>query len=134
MKIIRIEEIPDLIKEIGWKREYLNRAIAAKARKRTERTIAAAEREIECFKAYINDLEHKLAMYEAENAEAVEMANAGGKVILAYHWNDDYGMKDSAVRRKSYPTIEDAEKKAEKLVKGNGGYVSVWIEIRGEDE
>lgn len=60
--------------------------------------------------------------------------NDNEEIILAYHWNDEYGFKNSGVERTLYNTVAEAEHRYHALKNGNGGYVTAWFEIRKRGE
>ena len=77
----------------------------------------------------INGLSFDVAYKEAE-----ELVAAGGEIIVAYVWLDDYGRRDSEVQRSVWNSLEEAEEYYYKIKKGNGGYIKAWIEVREAGE
>jgi uncharacterized small protein (DUF1192 family) len=74
--------------------------------------------------------EAKLAEYEAEAEEAKKLVAAGGEIVLARVWLDDYGRRDSGVNRSVWNSLEEAEEAYREIKEGNGGYIEAWIEVR----
>ena len=60
--------------------------------------------------------------------------NENEEVIFAYWWNDGYGAKSTKTFRIPYDTIEAAKNKYEEMKRGNGGYITAWLEVREHGE
>ncbi len=134
MKKINLDEIYYLRGEVARAGEWLAEAEAAKARKRSESGLAKAEREIESIKRWKERDEARLAKAEAEAEEAKKLAAAGGEIVLARVWLDEYGREDSEVNRSLWKSLEEAEAVYSEAKAGNGGYIKAWIEVRAAGE
>ena len=60
--------------------------------------------------------------------------NENEEIVFAYHWNNDYGMRNGEIKRIPYNAIEEAENKYKEMKRGNGGYVTGWFEVRERGE
>lgn len=134
MKKIHLERIGNLRSDVAHKEAELKKALEAKARKRSQVALEEADREIARIKKWKAYAEETLAKYEAEAKEAMELAAAGGEIVVAYVWLDDYGRRDSEVQRSVWKSLEEAEEYYYKIKKGNGGYIGAWIEVREAGE
>ena len=134
MKKIELDKINYLRSEVAYSKKELEKAIEAKARKRSESGLKKADEEIARIEKWNARNEARLAEYEAEAEEAKKLAVAGGEIVLAYVWLDDYGRTDSEVNRSRWDSLEEAEEAYRKIKDGNGGYVKAWIEVREAGE
>ena len=134
MKKIELDKINYLRSEVAYSRAELEKAIAAKARKRSESGLKKADEEIARIEKWKARDEAKLAEYVAEAEEAKKLAAAGGEIVLARVWLDDYGRRDSEVNRSVWNSLREAEEAYHKIKKGNGGYIEAWIEVREAGE
>ena len=134
MKKIELDRINYLRSEVAYSKKELEKAIEAKARKRSESGLKKADEEIARIEKWNARNEAKLAEYEAEAEEAKKLAAAGGEIVLARVWLDDYGRTDSEVNRSRWDLMEEAEEAYRKIKDGNGGYIKAWIEVREAGE
>ena len=134
MKKIELDNINYLRSEVAYSKEELAKAIEAKARKRSESGLKKADEEIARIEKWNARDEARLAKYEAEAEEAKKLAAAGGEIVLARVWLDDYGRRDSEVDRSVWNSLEEAEEVYREIKKGNGGYIEAWIEVREAGE
>jgi hypothetical protein len=134
MKKIELDNINYLRSEVAYSKKELEKAIEAKARKRSEAGLKKADEEIARSEKWNARNEAKLAEYEAEADEAKKLAAAGGEIVLARVWLDEYGRKDSEVNRSKWNSLEEAEEAYHKIKDGNGGYIEAWIEVRAAGE
>jgi hypothetical protein len=134
MKKIELDNINYLRSEVAYSEAELKKAIEAKARKRSEAGLKKADEEIARAEKWNARNEARLAEYEAEAEEAKKLAAAGGEIVLARVWLDDYGRTDSEVNRSRWDSLEEAEEAYRKIKDGNGGYVKAWIEVREAGE
>lgn len=134
MKKIELDKINYLRSRVAFSKEELEKAIEAKARKRSESGLKKADEEIARIEKWEAREEAELAKYEAEAEEAKKLAKAGGEIVLARVWLDDYGRRDSEVDRSVWHSLEEAEEVYREIKKGNGGYIEAWIEIREAGE
>lgn len=130
MKKIELDNINYLRSEVAYNEAELKKAIEAKARKRSESGLKKADEEIARIERWKARDEAKLATYEAEAEEAKKLAAAGGEIVLARVWLDDYGQTDSKVNRSKWDSLEEAEEAYHKIKDDNGGYIEAWIEVR----
>lgn len=130
MKKIELDNINYLRSEVAYNEAELKKAIEAKARKRSESGLKKADEEIARIEKWKARNEARLATYEAEAEEAKKLAAAGGEIVLARVWLDDYGQTDSKVNRSKWNSLEEAEEAYHKIKDGNGGYIEAWIEVR----
>lgn len=134
MKKIELDKINYLRSEVAYDEAELKKAFEAKARKRSESGLKKADEEIvrlEKMKAYD---EARLAEYEAEAEEAKKLAAAGGEIVLARVWLDEYGCREGGVNRSVWDSLEEAEEVYHKIKDDNGSYIEAWIEVRGAGE
>lgn len=131
---IRLDDIYRLKRAVAYSKAQLEKAIEAKARKRSESGLKKADEEIACFEEWNARNEAELAEYEAEAEEAKKLAEAGGEIVLAYVWLDEYGNRDGGVNRSKWDSMEEAEKAYHEIKDGNGGYIKAWIEVREAGE
>lgn len=134
MKKIELDNINYLRSRVAYSKEELEKAIEAKTRKRSESGLKKADEEIDRIEKWKAREEAELAKYEAEAEEAKKLAAAGGEIVLARLWLDDYGRSDSEVNRSKWDSLEEAEEAYRKIKEGNGGYIKAWIEIREAGE
>ena len=134
MKKIELDNINYLRSEVAYSEAELKKAIEAKTRKRSESGLKKADEEIARIEKWNARNEARLAEYEAKAEEAKKLAAAGGEIIVAYVWLDDYGRRDSEVQRSVWNSLEEAEEYYYKIKKGNGGYIEAWIEVREAGE
>ena len=134
MKKIELDNINYQRSEVAFSKEELEKAIEAKARKRSESGLKKADAEIARIENWKAREEAKLAEYEAEANEAKKLAAAGGEIVLARVWLDDYGRTDSKINRSVWNSMEEAEEAYREIKEGNGGYVKAWIEVREAGE
>ena len=134
MKKIELDKINYQRSSVAYSKEALERAIEAKARKRSESGLKKADEEIARIEKWIAREEAKLAEYEAEAEEAKKLVAAGGEIVLARLWLDDYGRRDGEVNRSKWNSLEEAEEAYHKIKDGNGGYIEAWIEVREAGE
>jgi len=134
MKKIELDNINYLRSEVAYNEAELKKAIEAKARKRSESGLKKADEEIARIEKWKAREEAKLAPYEAEAEEAKKLAAAGGEIVLAYVWLDDYGRTDSGINRSKWDSLEEAEEEYHKIKHGNGSYIKAWIEVRETGE
>lgn len=134
MKKIELDNINYLRSEVAYSKEELEKAIEAKARKRSEAGLKKADEEIARIEKWKARDEARLAKYEAEAEEAKKLAEAGGEIVLARVWLDDYGCRDGGVNRSAWNSLEEAEEAYREIKKGNGGYIEAWIEVREAGE
>ena len=134
MKKINLDKINYLRSEVAYSKKELEKTIEAKARKRSEAGLKKADEEIARAEKWNARNEAKLAEYEAEAEEAKKLAAAGGEILLARVWMDDYGRRDSKVNRSRWNSLEEAEEAYREIKEGNGGYVEAWIEVREAGE
>lgn len=134
MKKIELDKINYLRSRVAFSKEELEKAIEAKARKRSESGLKKADEEIARIKKWNAREEAELAKYEAEAEEAKKLVEAGGEIVLARVWLDDYGCRDSGVNRSVWHSLEEAEEVYREIKKGNGGYIEAWIEVREAGE
>lgn len=134
MKKIELDKINYLRSEVAYSKKELEKAIEAKARKRSESGLKKADEEIARIEKWNARNEARLAEYEAEAEEAKKLAAAGGEIVLAYVWLDDYGRTDSEVNRSRWDSLEEAEEVYREIKEGNGGYIKAWIEVREAGE
>ena len=134
MKKIDLDNINYLRSEVAYNKAELEKAIEAKARKRPESGLKKADEEIARIEKWKARDEVKLAEYEAEAEEAKKLAAAGGEIVLARVWLDDYGRTDSEVNRSRWDSLEEAEEACREIKKDNGGYIKAWIEVRETGE
>ena len=134
MKKIELDNINYLRSEVAYSKAELEKAIEAKARKRSEAGLKKADEEIARIEKWNVRNEARLAEYEAEAEEAKKLAAAGGEIVLARVWLDDYGRTDSEVNRSRWDSLEEAEEAYRKIKDGNGSYVKAWIEVREAGE
>ena len=134
MKKIELDKINYLRSEVAYSKAELEKAIEAKARKRSESGLKKADEEIARVEKWNARNEARLAEYEAEAEEAKKLVTAGGEIVLARVWLDDYGRTDSEVNRSRWDSLEEAEEAYRKIKDGNGGYVKAWIEVREAGE
>lgn len=134
MKKINLDKINYLRSEVAYDKTALEEAIEAKARKRSESGLKKADEEIARIKRWNARNKEELAKYEAEAEEAKKLAKAGGDIVLARVWLDDYGTREGEVNRSAYNSLEEAEEAYYKIKEGNGGYISAWIEVRKAGE
>ena len=134
MKKIELDRINYLRSEVAYSEAELKKAIEAKARKRSESGLKKADEEIAHIKEWKARNEARLATYEAEAEEAKKLVAAGGEIVLARVWLDDYGQTYSKVNRSKWDSLEEAEEEYNKIKHGNGGYIKVWIEVRETGE
>ena len=131
---IRLDDIYRLRARVAKSEAEIERAIEAKNRTRSEGGLKKAEAEIARLKVWKDRYEESLAEYEAEAEEAKKMAAAGGEVVLARVWVDDYGRRDGGVNRSLWKSVAEAEAVYNEIKDGNGGYVEAWIEVRKAGE
>lgn len=134
MKKIELSKIDYLNSRVAFSKEELEKAIEAKARKRSESGLKKADEEIDRIEKWKAREEAELAKYEAEAEEAKKLVAAGGEIVLARVWLDDYGRRDSEVDRSLWNSLEEAEEVYREIKKGNGGYIEMWIEVRKAGE
>ena len=134
MKKIELDNITYQRSEVAYREAELKKAIEAKARKRSESGLKKADEEIARIEKWKAREEAELAKYEAEAEEAKKLAKAGGEIVLARVWLDDYGRRDSKINRSVWSSLEEAEEAYRKIKEGNGGYLSAWIEVRKAGE
>lgn len=134
MKKINLDSINYLRSEVAYSKKELEKAIEAKARKRSESGLKKADDEIARIEKWNARNEARLAEYEAEAEEAKKLAAAGGEIVLARVWLDDYGREDSEVNRSLWKSLEEAEAVYSEAKAGNGGYIKAWIEVRAAGE
>ena len=134
MKKINLDSINYLRSEVAYSRAELEKAIEAKARKRSESGLKKADEEIARIEKWNARNKARLAEYEAEAEEAKKLAAAGGEIVLARVWLDDYGRRDSEVNRSRWNSLEEAEEAYREIKEGNGGYIEAWIEVREAGE
>lgn len=134
MKKINLDSINYLRSRVAFSKEELEKAIEAKARKRSESGLKKADEEIARIEKWKAREEAELVKYEAEAEEAKKLAAAGGEIMLARVWLDDYGRRDSEVDRSMWHSLEEAEEVYREIKKGNGGYIEAWIEVREAGE
>ena len=134
MKKIELDRINYMRSEVAYSRAELEKAIVAKARKRSESGLKKADEEIARIEKWKARDEAKLAEYVAEAEEAKKLAAAGGEIVLARVWLDDYGRRDSEVNRSVWNSLREAEEAYNEIKKGNGGYIEAWIEVREAGE
>ena len=135
MKKIELDKINYLRSRVAFSKEELEEAIKAKARKHSESGLKKADEEIARIEKWKAREEAELAKYEAEAEEAKKLATAGGEIVLACAWCDDYGRRDSEVYRSAWNSLEEAVGEGYRKIKdGNGGYVEAWIEVREAGE
>ena len=134
MKKINLDSINYLRSEVAYSEAELKKAIEAKARKRSESGLKKADEEIARAEKWNARNKARLAEYEAEAEEAKKLAAAGGEIVLARVWLDDYGRRDSKVSRSRWDSLEEAEEAYRKIKEGNGGYIEAWIEVREAGE
>ena len=134
MKKIELDKINYLRSEVAYSKKELEKAIEAKARKRSEAGLKKADEEIAHAEKWNARNEAKLAEYEAEAEEAKKLAEAGGEIVLARVWLDDYGRRDGGVNRSVWNSLEEAEEAYREIKEGNGGYIEAWIEVREAGE
>lgn len=134
MKKIELDKINHLRSEVALEKADLEKAIKAKARKRSEAGLKKAYKEIADIEKWKDRDEARLAEYEAEAKEAKKLAAAGGEIVLARVWLDDYGRRDSGINRSVWNSLEEAEKAYHEIKEGNGGYIEAWIEVREAGE
>lgn len=134
MKKINLDKINYLRSRVAFSKEELEKAIEAKARKRSESGLKKADEEIARIEKWEAREEAELAKYEAEAEEAKKLVAAGGEIVLARAWLDDYGRRDSEVDRSLWNSLEEAEEVYREIKKGNGGYIEMWIEVREAGE
>lgn len=134
MKKINLDSINYLRSRVAFSKEELEKAIEAKARKRSESGLKKGDEEIARIEKWKAREEAELAKYEAEAEEAKKLAAAGGEIVLARVWLDDYGRRDSEVDRSMWHSLEEAEEVYNEIKKGNGGYIEAWIEVREAGE
>ena len=134
MKKIELDRINYQRSRVDYSESELKEAIEAKARKRSESGLKKAEAEIARIEEWKAREEAELAKYEAEAEEAKKLAAAGGEIVLARVWLDDYGRTDSEINRSKWNSLEEAEEAYRKIKEGNGGYVKAWIEVREAGE
>ena len=134
MKKINLDKINYLRSRVAFSKEELEKAIEAKARKRSESGLKKADEEIARIEKWEAREEAELAKYEAEAEEAKKLVAAGGEIGLARAWLDDYGRRDSEVDRSLWNSLEEAEEVYREIKKGNGGYIEMWIEVREAGE
>ena len=132
MKKIELDNINYLRSEVAYSKKELNRAIEAKSRKRSEAGLKKADEEIARAEKWNARNEARLAEYEAEAAK--KLVEAGGEVVLARVWLDDYGRRDGKVNRSRWDSLEEATEAYREIKEGNGGYVKAWIEVREAGE
>ena len=130
MKKIELDKINHLRSEVAYGDEaVLKKAIEAKARKRSESGRKKADEEIARIEKWKANDEARLAKYEAEAEEAKKLAEAGGEIVLAYVWLDEYGCRDGKVNRSIWDSLEEAEEVYYKIKDDNGSYITAWIEV-----
>ena len=134
MKKIELDNINYQRSEVAYREAELEKAIEAKARRRSESGLKKSDEEIARIKEWKAREEAELAKYEAEAEEAKKLAEAGGEIVLARVWLDDYGRRDGKVNRSVWSSLEEAEEAYRKIKEGNGGYISAWIEVREAGE
>lgn len=134
MKKIELDKINYLRSRVAYSKEELEKTIEAKARKRSESGLKKADEEIARIEKWEAREEAELAKYEAEAEEAKKLVEAGGEIVLARVWLDDYGRRDSEVDRSVWHSLEEAEEVYREIKKGNGGYIEAWIEVREAGE
>lgn len=134
MKKIELDNINYLRSRVAYSEAELEKAIAAKARKRSESGLKKADEEIARAKKWNVRVKAELAEYETEAKEAKKLAEAGGEIVLARVWLDDYGRTDSEVNRSKWDSLEEAEEAYREIKEGNGGYIEAWIEVREAGE
>ncbi len=134
MKKINLDSINYLRSEVAYSKAELEKAIEAKARKRSESGLKKADEEIARIEKWNARNEARLAEYEAEAEEAKKLAAAGGEIVLARVWLDDYGRRDSEVNRSRWNSLEEVEEAYREIKEGNGGYIEAWIEVREAGE
>ena len=134
MKKIELDKINYLRSEVAYSKAELEKAIEAKARKRSESGLKKADEEIARIEKWNARNEARLAEYEAEAEEAKKLAVAGGEIVLARVWLDDYGRRDGKVNRSRWNSLEEAEEAYREIKEGNGGYIEAWIEVREAGE
>ena len=134
MKKIELDKINYLRSRVAFSKEELEKAIEAKARKRSESGLKKADEEITRIEKWKAREEAELAKYEAEAEEAKKLAAAGGEIVLARVWLDDYGRTDSEVDRSLWNSLGEAEEVYREIKEGNGGYIKAWIEVREAGE
>lgn len=134
MKKIELDNINYFRSEVAYSKKELEKAIEAKARKRSESGLKKADEEIARIKKWVAREEARLAEYEDEAEEAKKLAAAGGEIVLARVWLDDYGRTDSEVNRSRWDSLEEAEEAYREIKEGNGGYIKAWIEVREAGE
>ena len=134
MKKINLDSINYLRSRVAFSKEELEKAIEAKARKRSESGLKKADEEIARIEKWKAREEAELAKHEAEAEEAKKLAAAGGEIVLARVWLDDYGRRDSEVDRSVWHSLEEAEEVYNEIKEGNGGYIKAWIEVREAGE
>lgn len=134
MKKIELDKINYLRSEVAYSEAELKKAIEAKARKRSKSGLKKADEEIARIEKWNARNEARLAEYEAEAEEAKKLAAAGGEIVLARVWLDDYGRRDSEVNRSRWNSLEEAEEAYREIKEGNGGYIEAWIEVREAGE
>ena len=134
MKKINLDSINYLRSEVAYSRAELEKAIEAKARKRSESGLKKADEEIARIEKWNARNKARLAEYEAEAEEAKKLAAAGGEIVLARVWLDDYGRRDSEVNRSRWNSLKEAEEAYREIKEGNGGYIEAWIEVREAGE
>lgn len=134
MKKIELDTINYLRSKMADIKTEMERALEAKARKRSESGLKKADEEIASVRRWAACIEAELAMYEAGAEEAKKLVETGGEIVLARAWLDDYGTREGRVNRSRYNSLEEAEKAYYEIKKGNGSYISAWIEAREAGE
>ena len=134
MKKIELDKINYMRSEVAYSRAELEKAIEAKARKRSESGLKKADEEIARIEKWKARDEAKLAEYVAEAEEAKKLVAAGGEIVLARVWLDDYGRRDGGVNRSMWNSLREGEDAYHEIKKGNGGYIEAWIEVREAGE
>jgi uncharacterized small protein (DUF1192 family) len=134
MKKIELDNINCLRSEVARSEAELKKAIEAKARKHSESELKKADEEIARIEKWKALEEARLAKYEAEAEEAEKLAEAGGEIVLAYVWLDEYGFQDGKVNRSIWDSLGEAEEVYYKIKNDNGSYIAAWIEVRGAGE
>ena len=134
MKKINLDKIYRLRADVEMGKELLANAIEAKSRKRSEKALEKADKEIASIRRMIKVDENRLAEVEAEAEEAKKLVAAGGEIVLAYVWLDDYGRRDSEVKRSLWKSLEEAKAVYMEAKEGNGGYINAWIEVHEAGE
>lgn len=128
MKKIQLDEINSVSYRIKCDKNCIADYEAQKARARSKKSIARIDEDISYYSKRLTEDENELAKLNAEKAEAEAITNA--EIIAVTQYVDDHGAWYGAKKRRKMATMDEAMTYYKKEKFENGGYVTIWLEIR----